>query len=137
MKNEIIAELMFDSDIKVEKMFHLASMLNFFLERLPDDLEDAFAEDYEEIFSEMKIEAPDGFSAEAIFETICAARKFGFLVEIRTPLLKPSGKRSFSCSSNCCKSKWFYRETLEEIYIAAENWVAQYREEAFRELEGA
>lgn len=136
---EILTD-MYNSDVRIEKIFHLGSQL--FDEHWPDDIAEEMEGNWEEVFDALEFEMPenieDDFWDDGVREAISyllknSANKQGFLVQAATP--KPFFYKSdaYDLSWRTYATYWIYADSYEiacklalewkENYIAAEKTV--------------
>ena len=127
MNHRHVNQKCYDYNLRVDKIFHLAGMCA--QEAIPCDLRDAIMDDWEEIWKIIGIKAPEDETILDAFDTIMDNNIYGFLVQISTPCLTFNESGGCSYSWGWTTLEWFYAETLDEIYEAAEKWQAEYEEE--------
>lgn len=125
MEHIKIASDMFDANLRCEQIIHLASQC---FDETTSHVEDAFSMDWDVIWEAIGVE-PQGEERHDINQTIVDSRKFGFLVQMATPVLTMIGKVGWSLSWGHYSTKWFYAESLDEIYKAAFVWEEKHRKE--------
>lgn len=128
-----IFEKLNDVTSRVEKMIFLAGAMAA-TDVFSDDLNEFFEEE-EKTIEECLGEIPDwvdlderGYArSENIFEWLTNARKFGFLVQFATPVMKPTGESSRTFSWGYYSTKWIYADTIDEAIDKGLGWVAKRR----------
>ena len=126
MEHKEIGQLMFDTTMRAERILHFASQ--GMEDSFPDDLKNAFESDWEDIWKAVGIDEPENEENWAIAETLINSNKLGFLVQMATPVPKDVGEHGYSYSWGFYQMKWFYGESLDEVYKAAGQWQESYIE---------
>ncbi len=124
MIDEKIMRAFIDNDIRPEVIVHLG--LQCFDEySWPDPVEEAFEEDFDEVWEAIGIAPPPSDEDEkwAIFEHLVDHSKTGFLVKFATPALSSSASGWGSSIT-----QWIYADTFEQACEKAIKWQRAYAE---------
>jgi hypothetical protein len=125
--NETIHKFI-EKNIQPEKIFHLGTMCHD-SDRWPDDVEDSFQQDFDEIFEALGIDAPeepDDFDEiYMLCEHLTLNRKHGFLVQFATPVIKFLSEKSFASGWHYYTQEWIYAETYEQACEKAIAWAEE------------
>jgi hypothetical protein len=118
-------EELFDLTIRIDKIILLAAAIN----------EDSMSEDLQQILEEEDytlLEKLFGLPAQeadaqnwdhtAIREWLVDHRKFGFLIQLATPVREYFSEKSWSSSWGYYSTPWIYADTLEEAIELAKQW---------------
>ena len=127
--SNVLAQLAFDYELRAEKIIHMGTMCS--TDPMADVAHEAFEDDWDQIWSAIGIEPPrlDAEYGE-ISEVIIDHQRFGFLVQIGTPVPQRFGTgQTYTCSWGHYQLKWFYGESMDEIYTKAAKWQTEYIEQ--------
>ena len=115
------------ASIRIEKCIPLFGA--FGDERPSDDLADfldeADPEDFERLFPGFEVASDDH---EAFAYELFSQARFGFLVQVATPVMRPVTKSSMSYSWGNYYTRWLYAGTVDDIVSLAEAWAAERRQ---------
>lgn len=128
-----------DAEARVETIIHLVGMMAVgFGENFSDPLDDFLgsleADTLRECFPDIPaavdeaVGAPDG--NEMFFEWVMSAEKWGFVVCIATPVMRPDGY-----SWGYYRTRWVYGDTFDEAVEKGLAWVAEQRTEEVKEAQ--
>lgn len=130
MKNSQVAQEFYDNSIRFESIVHFASMCIDYA--FPDAAEDAFNQNWEEVWRAIGIDAPEDGSEEDmeyISDYLNANGKAGFLIQVATPIPEFHDKNSFiSKGWGWYTTKWIYVENFEDAIPLAHEWKSEYIE---------
>lgn len=113
-----IANIAYDTNLRTENLYHLASSATHILTQ---SLEESLEMYSEEIEQAIGIEVPSDFvdyNAE-FMQLLVDQRKLGFLALFATPVVC---KQTGTCSWGRYYTKWIYSESLKELYKKGSTW---------------
>jgi hypothetical protein len=118
---EIINEF-FENNIQPEQILHLGTMC-YDRERWTDAAEEAFQQDYEDVFEAIGISHPEEYGDDGeLWQLLRRNNKRGFLVQFATPNIEFLPNDSFVFSWGYYQTKWIYAETYEQACVQAIEW---------------
>jgi len=122
-----------DETCRIEEIILLAGILADY--SLPDPARNFFEneeiETIEECFGKLPDyvkEATEEEDIEVITEWLSDSGKYGFLMKIATPIMKPTGPKSATYSWGYYTAKWIYADTLDAVMNKGFAWVRKRRE---------
>lgn len=125
-----VFEKLYDETTRVEKVIYLAGAMASG-DSFSDDLREFFEEEDEDAIESCFGPIPDGVELdepEFVYEWLVDAQKFGFLVQVATPVMKPLGDGCTQFSWGHYRTEWVYGETLDSAIRLGLAWVAEMRE---------
>lgn len=127
MKMPEIIRAFFDSTIRVETLIHIGTMCMD--HAWPRIAEEAFEDDYEDIWKAIGIEPPEDEDRELISVYLVDNCKKGFLVQFATPMPDRFNEGGFSFSWSWYTTHWIYDETYEGACKKALAWQREFIEQ--------
>lgn len=125
MTNSELATAMLEADLRAETVIHLASQVVD--EALPREVQDAFEADLIEIAPLLGLDpTPVCEDTRELSSSLSDIGKFGFLVRMATPVPRRMTATSYHFSWGCYQCRWFYGESLDDIYADALRWHTEY-----------
>ncbi len=123
-----IKEAFIEKDIRAEKILHLGTQcLSDHI--WPNDVQDAFFDDFDEVFTALDIDAPEEHSSEidVLEECIRDNKRHGYLVLFATPIPTRFDEHSYSTRGwSYYTIQWIYSESYYQACEAAIIWHDEY-----------
>jgi uncharacterized protein YodC (DUF2158 family) len=133
MANPLV-QLAFDHHLRAEQIIHLGTMAC--CDPMADIAQEAFEDDWEQIRSALQINPPD-LDRETIAEHLMLSDRLGFLVQIGMPVphrfTEGGGYLHYGFGHYHCR--WFYGETIEQVFEKAAKYQTEYVERKRAEAE--
>ena len=115
--------------VRIERIIHLSSMLS--KHDFPDDINDSFTEDWEEISRAIGIKLIEFIHNDELTNFLYNRRKLGFLVLAGIPRpdkFSTIRKGYVANGFGEYKTKWFYVEDFEDVFPLINDWKSKYIE---------
>jgi len=130
MSNIDIANRFFEANTRISKIIYLAAA--GLPDSLCDDLEELLNDSPNKELAKIFGTLPEHLkeeedSAEAFAEWLLYARRFGFLMQFETPVMRHYGNSGRTFSWGYYESRWVYGDSLDEALTAGQEWVKSVR----------
>ena len=123
--NKKISEEMFDKDIRVGSIIHLASQCSD-IDAISSGGSDALEFNLGKILKCLNL---DDMSLEDFLENIVEHNTWGFIVSFETPIMQPIVGIGYNFSWSSYQEFWVYSESVEGAYKQGLEWQRKYLEE--------
>lgn len=134
MQYSNLADQFEESNLRVEKLIHIATMA--LPGSMADDVFEAFEDGGDELWSALELDSSYDDSWE-IWENLYKHKKLGFLGEFATPIPKYVSSSMYVWSWGRYTTKWIYAETLESLYLQAVDWQEKFEETQKQKFQSA
>ncbi len=126
--SNVLARMAFDHDLRAEQIIHMGTMCA--TDPMADVAEEAFSSDWDEILQVLGIKASPDIEMEELSHLLMIKNLYGFLMQIGTPVpLHFHDNNSYTTGGfGIYATKWFYGESIDEIYTQATKWQTEYIE---------